>query len=330
MFSTLLLLPIAAEAQGATQSVAFDLVGPKVDVRVQRSGETLPIAQVPNLEAGDRLWIHPDLPESQSVRYVMIVAFLRGATNPPPDSWFTRVDTWLKNVHQEGVYVNVPEEAEEVVMFLAPDTGGAFSTLRATVRAKPGAFVRAVQDLQQASLDRLRLEAYLDAVRESSSDPDQLKMRTTLLARSLSIKLDQQCFDKPSAQQVPCLTQHTDQLVLDDQHSQTMVATLTTGAPTDLIANISSTPTARSGYYSPYIGAVVDLARILGTAHTAQFQYIPALALPKDDELKLRLNNPPSFRNPTVFRVLSTQSPSGLCFALCLLDRLKIFGLGPD
>src|SRR5262249_46063602 len=103
MFSTVLFLPSAAEAQGATHNVAFDLVGPKVDVRVQRSGETLSIAQVPNLQAGDRLWIHPDLPESQSVRYLMIVAFLRGATNPPPDSWFTRVDTWLKNVHQEGV-----------------------------------------------------------------------------------------------------------------------------------------------------------------------------------------------------------------------------------
>jgi hypothetical protein len=300
-----LLCPIIAGAQGATPTVAFDLVGPKVDVRVQRSGQTLPISQVPNLQVGDRLWIHPDLPDSQSVRYVMIVAFLRGATNPPPDSWFTRVDSWLKNVHQEGVYVSVPEEAEEAVIFLAPDTGGAFSTLRGTVRAKPGAFVRAVQDLQQASLDRLRLEAYLDSVRESSPDPDQLRARTTLLARSLSIKLDQQCFDKPSAQQVPCLTQHTDQLVLDDQHSQTMVATLTTGASTDLIANISSTPTARSGYYSPYIGAVVDLARILGTAHTAQFQYIPALALPKEDELKLRLNNPPSFRNPKSVMVIA-------------------------
>jgi hypothetical protein len=84
-----------------------------------------------------------------------------------------------------------------------------------------------------------------------------------------------------------------------------MVATLTTGASTDLIANISSTPTARSGYYSPYIGAVVDLARILSTAHTAQFQYIPALALPKEDELKLRLNNPPSFRNPKSVMVIA-------------------------
>ncbi len=43
---------------------------------------------------------------------------------------------------------------------------------------------------------------------------------------------------------------------------------------------------------------VVDMARILGNLHTAAYQYIPALALPKGSQLNLRLNNPPSFRNP--------------------------------
>src|SRR6202040_2162296 len=148
------------------------------------------------------------------------------------------------------------------------------------------------------SLDRARLEKYLEAVRESTSDPDQLKTRTTLLARSLNIRLEQQCFDKPTAQQVPCLTQNTDQLVLDDAHSQNMVTTLTTGSSTDLLAQVSATPTARGGYYSAYVGAIVDVARILGSAHTAQYQYIPALSLPKGDDLNLRLNSPPSFRNP--------------------------------
>jgi hypothetical protein len=229
----------------------------------------------------------------------MIVAFLRGATNPPPDSWFTRVETWTRPVRDEGIFVVVPEEAEEVLVFLAPETGGAFSTLRTAVRGKPGAFVRAAQDLQQASLDRQRLEKYLESVRETYiADPEQAKTHTTLLARSLSMKLDQQCFDKPSAQQVPCLTQNTDQLVLDDAHSQNMVAALTSSTSADLLAQISSTPTARNGFYSPYIGAVVDVVRILGTTHTAQYQYIPALALPKQDDLNLRLNNPPSFRNP--------------------------------
>ena len=298
-FATLACLFLLLTAAVHADTAAFDLTGPKVEVRVQRGGTTLPIAEVPNLQAGDRLWIHPDLPESQSVRYLMIVAFLRGATNPPPDSWFTRVETWSRPVHDEGIFVVVPEEAEEALVFLAPETGGAFSTLRTAVRGKPGAFVRATQDLQQASLDRQRLEKYLESVRETyTADPEQAKIHTTLLARSLSMKLDQQCFDKPSAQQVPCLTQNTDQLVLDDAHSQTMVAALTSSTSADLLAQISSTPTARGGFYSPYIGAVVDVVRILGTTHTAQYQYIPALALPEKDELNLRLNNPPSFRNP--------------------------------
>ena len=294
-FAILFLFAGSAAADGA----AFDLIGPKVDVRVQRAGVTLPIAEVPSLQVGDRLWIHPDLPESQSVHYLMVVVFLRGVTNPPPDSWFTRVETWTRAVHDEGIYVVVPEEAQEALVFLAPDTGGAFSTLRTAVRGKPGSFIRAAQDLEQASLDRQRLEKYLDAVREiSANDPDQLKADTTMLARSLNMRLEQQCFDKPSAQQAPCLTQNTDQLVLDDAHSQTMVSTLTSGSSSDLLAQISSSPSAHGGYYSPYIGAVVDVVRILGTAHTAQFQYIPALAMPRQDELNLRLNNPPSFRNP--------------------------------
>lgn len=301
-FSTFVFLAASARADNA----AFDLIGPKFQVHVQRAGVTVPIAEVPNLQPGDRLWVHPDLPDSQSVHYLMVVVFLRGATNPPPDSWFTRAETWTKPVHEEGIFVTVPADAEQAIVLLAPDTGGAFSTLRTAVRGKPGAFVRAAQDLQQLSLDRSRLEAYLDAVRETSAaDPDQLKTRTTLLARSLNIKLDQQCFDKPTDQQVPCLTQNTDQLVLDDQHSQNMVATLTSGPSTDLLAQLSATPTARGGYYSPYVGAVVDVVRILGTTHSPQYQYIPALALPRKDDLNLRLNNPPSFRNPKSVMVIA-------------------------
>lgn len=301
---TVLFLAASTSVYGDT--AAFDLIGPRVEVRVQRAGTTLPIAEVPNLESGDRIWVHADLPASQSIHYLMVIVFLRGATNPPPESWFTRVETWNRPVREEGVFVTVPPEAEEAVVFLAPETGGAFSTLRGAVRGKPGAFVRAAQDLQQASLDRQRLEKYLDAVRQTfTAEPDQAKTHTTMLARSLNMKLDQQCFDKPSAQQVPCLTQNTDQLVLDDVHSQTMVATLTSGPSSDLLAQISATRQAGGGYYSAYVGAVVDVARILGSAHTAQYQYIPALALPKENELNLRLNNPPSFRNPKSVLVIA-------------------------
>jgi hypothetical protein len=280
-------------------SAAFDLAGPPVEMRVTRTGKTLPISRTANLQPGDRLWIHPDLPDTQSVHYLLVVAFLRGSTNPPPESWFTRVETWNKQARAEGIVVTVPQDAQQALLFLAPETGGDFNTLRNTVRGRPGAFVRASQDLNQASLDRSRLEAYLDDVNATSNeDPAELKERSVLLARTLNIKVDQQCFDKPSEQQAPCLTQNTDQMILDDGHSQTMVTALTSGPSSDLMVQASATPTAGGGYYSAYVGAVIDIARILNSLRTAEYQYIPALALPKDDRLNLRLNNPPSFRNP--------------------------------
>jgi hypothetical protein len=268
-------------------------------VTVTRAGKVLPIAQVPNLKVGDRLWIHPDFPAGESARYLLIAAFLRGATNPPPEDWFIKAETWTKQVREEGIVIPVPPGAEQVVLFLAPQTGGDFNTLRAAVRGKPGAFVRASQDLNQASLDRSRLDEYLSAVKQTSAtDVDELHERSTLLARSLNIKLDQQCFDKPSEQQAPCLMQNPDQLVLDDGHSESMVAALTSGPNSDLIGQISSTKLAGGGAYSPYVGAVVDVARIMGGLHTAAYQYIPALAFPARDRLNLKLNNPPSFRKP--------------------------------
>lgn len=286
----------SAQAPGPS----FDLVGPKVDVHVKRGDVTLPIGQVANLLPGDRLWIHPDLPATQSARYVLVVAFLRGVTNPPPSNWFTRVETWTKEMREEGVFVTVPAEAQQAVLFLAPETGGDFSTLRNTVRGRPGIFVRATQDLQSASLDRMRLEAYLAEVKVTSqTDPKSLKDRAERAARSLGIRLDQQCFDKPTDQQAPCLVQHTDGMVMmDDSNAPNRVAQLTSGSTGDLMNQLAYSPIVGAGAFSPYIGAVVDTARILASLHTAHYQYIPALALPGNDTLNLRLNTAPSFRDP--------------------------------
>jgi hypothetical protein len=287
-------------------TAAFDLAGPKIEVRVTRAGKTLPISKVPNLKVGDRLWIHPDLPDGQSVRFLMISVFLRGSTNPPPEAWFTRTETWNKRVREEGIVITVPPGAQQALIFLAPQTGGDFSTLRAAVRGKPGAFVRASQDLNQASLDRSRLDKYLAAVREmSNSDASALHDRSVLLARSLNIKLDNDCFYKPRQQQESCLTQNTDQLVLDDGHSQSMVSALTSGSGPDLVGQLSTTRLAGGGAYSPYVGAVVDLAKMMESFHTPEYRYIPALALPHLDALNLKLNNPPSFRKPMSVIVLS-------------------------
>jgi len=278
---------------------AFDLVGPKVDVHVKRGEVTLPIGQVPNLLPGDRLWVHPDFPESQSEHYVLIVAFLRGATNPPPADWFTRVETWKRKAHEEGVFVTVPEEAQQALIFLAPETGGDFSTLRSAVRGRPGSFVRASQDLQAASWDRMRVNAFLDEVKVTSqTDPNSLKERAEKAARSLSIKLNQQCFDKPAEQQAPCLSQNTEGLALDDTSTESRVAQIANGSTIDLMNQLSYSSMGGAGAYSAYVGAIVDTAKILSSLHTAHYQYIPALALPTQDTLNLRLNVPPSFRDP--------------------------------
>jgi hypothetical protein len=305
LLSTLSFTPSSA----AADAPAFDLPGPRIEINVTRAGKTLPISEVPNLQVGDRLWLHPEIPKSQSVHYLLIVAFLRGSTNPPPEQWFLKAETWNKKVRDEGMVVTVPEESQQALLFLAPETGGDFSTLRSAVRGKPGAFVRASQDLNQAALDRSRLDKYIAGIKEmSDDDPKALHERSLLLARSLKMKVDQQCFDKPTEEQAPCLTRNTDQLVLDDGHSESMVAVLTSGPGSDLVGAISATKFAGGGAYSPYVGAIVDVARMMENFHTAGYRYIPALALPQKDELNLKLNNPPSFHKP--MSVLVTGLPA--------------------
>ncbi len=291
----MLFAPVSAVAD----SNAFDLLGPRVEMKVTRNGKPLPISDVANLQPGDRLWIHPDFPADQSARYLLIVVFLRGSTNPPPESWFTRAETWSRQMREEGMVITVPEGAQQALMFLAPETGGDFATLRSTVRGKPGVFVRASQDLNQASLDRTRLERYLADVKSiSDADPKALHEHSVLLARTLGIRLEQQCFDRPVEEQASCLTQHTDSLVLDDGHSQSVVTALTSGPNSDLVGAVSATSLAGGGLYSAYVGAAVDLARVLGNIHNASYVYIPALVLPRKEQMNLKLNNPPSFRKP--------------------------------
>jgi hypothetical protein len=258
----------------------------------------LPITAVPNLAVGDRLWIHPDFPKDQTAHYLLIVAFLRGSTNQPPENWFFKAETWNKKF-DEGLYVTVPEGAQQALLFLAPATGGDFRTLVNAVSGRPGSFVRASQDLNQASLDRTRLDAYLDAVHEiNTADPEKLKEISPLLARSLGMKLDKDCLDKAVEEQASCLVQKQDALILNDGHSMSIVGTLTSGPASDLGMQASYTPRANFGYYSPYVASIIDIARILDSIHTAEYQYIPALGTQRDNGLNLKLNTPPSFHNP--------------------------------
>jgi hypothetical protein len=277
----------------------FDLTGPKIEVHVTRSGKTLPIAEVPNLQPGDKIWLHPDLPPTQSVHYLLVAAFLRGTTNPPPDDWFTEIQTWNKKVREEGVTITVPLEAQQVILFLAPETGGDFSTLRSAVRGRPGVFVRASQDLAEAGFEQARIEKYLASMQEvPPGDPKALMDHSALLARTLNLKPNDDCFKRPVETQYFCLTQSGNQTLLDDGHGQTVVDSLTSGANSDFINQASYTGLAGAGNYSAYVGAIVDLIRITSSLHTAHYQYIPAIAFPSAESLNLRLNVPPSFNNP--------------------------------
>src|SRR5665213_1245667 len=127
------LLATAAHADPAP----FDLAGPVLEVKVTRGGSTLPIAEVPNLAAGDQLWIKADLPPTQSTHYLMVAAFLSGSTNPPPESWFFPCKTWTRKCGRDGLTITVPQDAQQVLVFLAPQTGGDFRTLVSAVPGTP-------------------------------------------------------------------------------------------------------------------------------------------------------------------------------------------------
>jgi hypothetical protein len=87
--------------------------------------------------------------------------------------------------------ITVPQDAQQVLVFLAPQTSGDFKTLMSAVRGRPGAFVRTSQDLNQAALDRSRLERYLSTIRAlNDADPARLAQVAPMLARSLAIKVD--------------------------------------------------------------------------------------------------------------------------------------------
>ena len=276
------------------QSAAFDLSGPSLRATVTHAGVTLPLSKVPNLTAGDRVRIAAELPTDQSARYHLVLVFLRGATNPPPKGWLFDAETWKPK--KATLDVAVPAGAQQALALLVPDVGGAVDAVFKAVREKPGAFVRASQELNQAMLDRARLEAFLDHVRRGEA----LGRTATVspqLAQSLAVKLDADCLLRQPDTQAACLTQGSNAMVLADSQTSSIAQTLA-GAPADIALQLSATPQGGFGYYSPYIGVVRDLARILGAFQSAQLQFIPALSVQQGAATKLLLNTAPSFRKP--------------------------------
>lgn len=301
----LLLALLAPASLCAADPAPFELSGPSLRIMVMRGMQSLPIAQVPSLSEGDRLSIEADLPADQGARFILVSAFLRGATNPPPKDWISFAETWKKKDKDRALTLTVPKGARQMVLFLVPDTGGAEGTLTDAVRGKPGEFVRATQDLNQASLDRSRLDAFMAAIRaQENTHPEFLRGVAPTLARSLSMKLNEECLSKVVELQASCLLDNRDSLVLADVHSSSMAETLT-GAPTDLALQLSATREAGYGYYSAYIGVVRDVAKIFGAFSNPEFDYLPTLSVRKAEGIGLLLNAAPSFQKPKSVMVVA-------------------------
>ncbi|TXC72792.1 hypothetical protein FSB78_06190 [Sphingomonas ginsenosidivorax] len=277
----------------AAETTAFDLAGPVLRISVTHGGETLPLSQVPNLSAGDRLRIAAELPAGQGARYRLVLAFLRGATNPPPKNWLVSAETWKPK--KATIDAVVPQGAGQAVVLMVPETGGALDAVGSAIRSRPGAFVRASQELNQAMLDRARLETFVDRV--TRRDPAALSAVSPQLARSLAVKLDTDCLLRQPDARVACLTQGSNAAVLADGQTSSIAQTLA-GAPADIALQLSSTPQAGFGYYSPYVGVIRDVARIFGAFQSAQLQFIPALGVQHGPTTALLLNTVPSFRKP--------------------------------
>ncbi|RSV10456.1 MULTISPECIES: hypothetical protein [Sphingomonas] len=287
-----MVLPAAVQAE----SQQFDLPGPALRMSVTRGGATLPIAKVPSIAAGDRIKIAAELPGSQGVRYLLVAAFLRGATNPPPKRWFFKAESWERK--KGSLDLEVPKGAEQLVLFVVPETGGGFDAVVDTVQRQPGAFVRASIELSQASRDRARLDLFLDGIQDAERNrPAEIPARTEQLTRALSIKVRDECLQQPVEQRAACMGQSENTLLLTDGTRTSLAETLV-GAPTDLALQIAATPEGGYGYYSPYIGVVRDVARLFGAFQTTRFTYIPALAQLDGERAGLLLNTAPSFASP--------------------------------
>src|ERR1700729_670588 len=116
------LLSISIASVASAVPAPFDLAGPVLEVKVTRGNNTLPASEVPNLAPGDSVWIKADLPDTQSVQYLMVAAFLSGSTNPPPEKWFFACKTWTGKCGSEGLTVTVPRQRQPAGAILAPHT----------------------------------------------------------------------------------------------------------------------------------------------------------------------------------------------------------------
>ncbi len=297
------LVALAAPVAASAASSSFDLAGPNVVVSVRHGTVTLPLEAVPNLVEGDVVSIKLDLPPEQTEGFRIVAGFLRGAIDRPAKDWFHEAHS--RKGKSADFSLTVPKGAQQMALLVIPESGGGANAVISTVRKRPGAFVRAVQELNQATLDRARLDAFLrETLKAERQNPESVSAASQVLTRSLAIKLKAECLQQPAELQAACLTGDRETLLLADTHSSALASTLA-GAPTDLAFQLSATPQAGYGSYSSYIGVVRDMFRLLGAFQSTQLQFIPALAQIGNGRATLLLNTPLSFAKPTSVMVVA-------------------------
>ena len=75
------------------------------------------------------------------------------------------------------------------------------------VKGKPGLFIRADTDLNEASFEQQRIEHYLAAMKTvPQDDPKAIQEHSAKLAATLALKPNADCYKQPIDQQVICLT----------------------------------------------------------------------------------------------------------------------------
>ncbi|MEG3175668.1 hypothetical protein U1872_05465 [Sphingomonas sp. RB3P16] len=304
LFPILCLFGLLASAVAVrAASSSFDLVGPRLSVVVTRDGVTLPLERVPNLAEGDKLEIKLESLPGHDEHYRMVAVFLRGAVDRPEKGWFREAMSWKPS--NATLSLVVPKSAQQMALFIVPESGGGANAIVSAVRKQPGAFVRAVQELNQASLDRARLDTFLREMQAAErKQPASLAAVSPVLTRSLAVKLKAECLAQPTELQSACLTGDRETLLLADTHSSALADTLA-GTPTDLAFQLSATPQAGYGSYSSYIGVVRDLFRMFGAFQSTQLQFIPALGQMADGRVTVLLNTPVSFAKPTSVMVVA-------------------------
>lgn len=238
----------------------------------------------------------PGFTGQTSAHYLVVLGFLRSAVSPPPDKWFARFESW--RAAGDALIVTVPHDATRAVLFLVPEKRGDFATIRSAVQGQPGAFLRAAHNLALASLDQQRLNVYLDELGQlAAGGGDDVARTAATLAANLQLKLDDDCLAKPRDEQVACLGEKGEELVLDDGHGSTLAEAIA-GPGADLAQQVTASSVGGLGSFNPYVGLIREIAGLFSSIHTPKFQYIPALTLADGAGLHLLLNRAPSFHSP--------------------------------